>query len=233
MVDRVAERLHDLSVGTLVEVGVGTGRISVPLSERHLLLTGVDISRPMLRRAWAKGLHRVVQASAYRLPFPAGEFDGALFVHVLHILDNPRNALLEAGRVSRRGVFAMLAPGRPTFEDVPDEEDPRRLLAEELRSRGYSTPAPGRPGDREAALLELFPPSEVWTLSDRWVTEPMAKPLDMVERRATRHFRDVPPEILLPAVAEIRQRLGTRTRTFHEVRKLAHWASTELPAPQS
>ncbi|EQD70545.1 Methyltransferase type 11 domain protein, partial [mine drainage metagenome] len=67
-IDRIAAELRAESVGSLLEVGVGTGRVAVPLAERGLHVTGVDASLGMMGRARTKGLERLVRGSAYRLP---------------------------------------------------------------------------------------------------------------------------------------------------------------------
>jgi SAM-dependent methyltransferase len=227
--DRIAELLRARGVGSLLEIGVGTGRIAGPLGARSLSVTGVDASRAMLGKAWGKGVRRVVQGNAYRLPFRDRSFDGALFVHVLHLLDDPRSALLEAGRVARTGAFALVRPSRREPKETDSPDRPRRMLVEELRARGVSLPAPSRPGDREATLVVRFPPSELLDVADRWVTEPLTRSLDMIENGASRHFREVPPEVLRPALATVRAKLGDRTHTYHDVSALAVWAPGSVP----
>ena len=48
--------------GPLLELGVGTGRLAVPLAERGLRVTGVDIARAMLDRMAAKPNGHLVEA---------------------------------------------------------------------------------------------------------------------------------------------------------------------------
>ncbi len=71
----------------LVEVGVGTGRIAVPLAERGVRVTGIDISAAMV--AVLRGKRRdidVLFAEAARPPFRDASFDAAIFVHILHLV---------------------------------------------------------------------------------------------------------------------------------------------------
>ncbi len=61
-VERIADVLHELAgEGDVLELGVGTGRLAIPLSARGNRVHGVDHSEPMLERLRAKvGPERVV-----------------------------------------------------------------------------------------------------------------------------------------------------------------------------
>ena len=84
----------------LLDVGTGTGRISVPLLQRGVDLIGCDISTRMLSRLQEKfPSARIAQADASLLPFSATHFDAVLTVHVLHLVPSWREALREFRRV--------------------------------------------------------------------------------------------------------------------------------------
>ena len=95
--------------GEILVVGVGTG-LELPLLPGNVLVTGIDISAPMLRAArnrvdrkglaQVKGLH-VMDAEA--LEFPDAAFDVALAPYVMSVVPNPERALDEAWRVLRPG----------------------------------------------------------------------------------------------------------------------------------
>lgn len=88
----------------MLEVGAGTGRISIPLMERGADVVGCDLSSQMLKRFQKKyPSPRLVQADASHLPFPLAYFDAVLTVHVLHLIPAWRDVLREIKRV--------LAPG--------------------------------------------------------------------------------------------------------------------------
>ena len=92
----------------LLEVGIGTGRISLPLMARGLPVTGVDISAGMVARLREKltpGHHPpdLIFGDATRLPFRDGAFPAALTVHVLHLVSSAEATLAEIRRA--------LAPG--------------------------------------------------------------------------------------------------------------------------
>src|SRR5512141_477354 len=70
-----------------LEVGTGTGRISIPMLERSADLIGCDISPKMLSRQREKyPTARLVQSDASSLPFPSGSFGAVLVVHVMHLI---------------------------------------------------------------------------------------------------------------------------------------------------
>ncbi len=225
--DGMARVLRDRGVRRVLEVGVGTGRIARPLEERGFEVTGIDASLGMLALARGKGLPRLVRGSAYRLPFPDEAFDATLFVHVLHVLDDPPLALHEADRVGRAGAFALVHPGTgPDPEPRPTEADEgRRAFFRALAREGIPPPTrTGGPRARERLILDLLPPDELIVLSDREVTVPVARILAMFERRASRHALRVPPEVLARAVASARAELGDRTSTYRRVEALASWS---------
>ncbi|MGE5375129.1 MAG: class I SAM-dependent methyltransferase [Bacteroidota bacterium] len=91
----------------ILDVGTGTGRISVPLLERGADLVGCDLSPAMLRRLQKKRPEaRILQADASRLPFPGARFDAVLTVHVMHLIAPWQEALREFKRVlSSNGVY--------------------------------------------------------------------------------------------------------------------------------
>ena len=115
----VADRV-EAAVGPaarLLEIGVGTGRIALPLHRRGREIVGVDLSLPMLDRFRAKaaaaGLPApaVVRADAGRLPFRDACVDAVLEVHVLHLVPTWERALEEARRVLVPGGVLLHAGG--------------------------------------------------------------------------------------------------------------------------
>jgi ubiquinone/menaquinone biosynthesis C-methylase UbiE len=217
----------------ILEVGVGTGRVARPLVDRGVRVVGVDASRGMLGRAAAKGLPYLVRGNAYRLPFPDGSFDAALFVHVLHILDRPELGLREGARVGRYGVLAILdLPPKEEGTDRPAEDEPRRIVREALAEAGYPNLLRAGPRAKEQELLRTCPPTEIRVLSDRNVSEPLSRRLDALEKRAYRHVLHIPADVLTRAVAAARAKVGTRTVTYRRTEAVAWWNTAPgVPAP--
>ena len=225
----VVRTLRAEGIHALLEVGVGTGRIARPMSEQGFLVTGVDASRGMLAHARAKGLPRLVRGSAYHLPFPDGAFDAALMVHVLHLLEEPRTALEEAARVARKDAWALVHPPTGEPRRAPGENEPRRIVYRILAAKGYPVPTRGGgPPEKERAILREFPPDSLTVVSDRMVTEPVAKRLDMLAQGASRHTLNIPKDVLREATEAARRQIGDRTFTYHRIEALARWSAATV-----
>ncbi len=224
-VARIARELRRAGVRSILEIGVGTGRIARPLTDRGFEVTGADLSLGMLGRARKKHLNRLVRASGYRLPFAPRSFDATLLVHVLHLLDRPGAVLREAARVSRVGTFALVNPRRRARGGArrPGENSPRRLLAEILARSGYPVPPHAGLPRRERRVLERMPPDSMRVVEERDVTVSLADRLDRIGRRGQRNLLHVPPKVLRRAVRAAQLRVGDRTVTTHRVVGLALW----------
>jgi len=98
-----------------LEIGVGTGRIALPLHRQGIAMAGTDIAEAMLRRlignAGGAACFPLVLADATRLPMANGSFGSMLAVHVLHLIPAWRDAVEEAVRV--------LAPGGALIASFP------------------------------------------------------------------------------------------------------------------
>ncbi len=105
---RAVERVNR-TMGTVLEVGVGTG-LALPWYAPHLRVTGIDYSAEMLAKAEAKvaekRLRHVValrQMDARALDFPDGSFDTVVAMHVISVVPEPEQVLAEMARVCRPG----------------------------------------------------------------------------------------------------------------------------------
>ena len=90
----------------VLDVGTGTGFLSIMLTEMGFNVVGLDISREMLRRARekAKEMHiEFVQGDAENLPFKTESFDAVVNRAVLWTLPDPERALAEWKRVLKSG----------------------------------------------------------------------------------------------------------------------------------
>jgi SAM-dependent methyltransferase len=98
----------DLQPGErILEIGCGEGNHLHLFSQLGFDVFGLDASPYMIRRARERLGPRVMArvGEAEDLPFEDNEFDLVLFINTLEFLDNPMEALREAGRVARRAVF--------------------------------------------------------------------------------------------------------------------------------
>ena len=113
------------STGPLLELGVGTGRMAVPLAEAGLHITGVDISEKMLVHLRAKTARlarpiHIVRANVLNLPFADNSFDAALAVHVFHLIEDLQSCLREVRRVLRPGGRLLFAGERRQMHHIQE-----------------------------------------------------------------------------------------------------------------
>ena len=96
----------------VLEVGVGTGRIALPLRETGVGMIGLDLARNMLARlienAGGRMPFPLVQGDASRLPFRDGSFEAAIASWVLHLIPTWHDVLAEMVRVvGPRGILLV------------------------------------------------------------------------------------------------------------------------------
>ena len=99
----------DKPIGALLDLGAGTGRMLELLAPQASRAVGVDLSPAMLNLARARieerGLRNVQlrQGDVYAPPVERAAYDLVVVHQVLHFLDDPGRALLEAARTLRPG----------------------------------------------------------------------------------------------------------------------------------
>jgi len=138
--------------GACLEIGVGTGRIALPLHDRGISMIGTDIAPAMLARLVANAGGRwpfpLLLADAAALPLADGSVGAVLACHVLHLIGDWRAAADE--------VFRVLAPGGALLADLGDNP-PSPLwdaLLTVLSEHGLDSRGPGLtdPADLQAYL---------------------------------------------------------------------------------
>ena len=190
-----------------LELGVGTGRIALPVVEVGYSLVGIDLSRPMMTRMQAKlaPTHRaaLVEGDITRLPFADDSFDAALAVHVFHLVGGWRAALAETRRV--------LKPNAPLFYDATGrapgglDHEVRTKLRELVRARGSEMKRPGgEQADVLAALAEMVATVETVELTHGERSHSIRQIIDQLASRKYSTTQIVPEEILMPAIGELR-----------------------------
>lgn len=97
---------------TILDVGGGRGRLSLPLAESKYEVVLTDVSIEMLALAEDKaGLPnhlKLVNADAHQLPFPDDSFDLAVGLDLFCHLQKPREALAEFHRVLKENGILVL-----------------------------------------------------------------------------------------------------------------------------
>jgi SAM-dependent methyltransferase len=117
----VEARVNDLLTaelagrGRCLEIGVGTGRIALPLHRSGVPMAGIDISPKMVDRLVEKAGGRppfpLALADATALPFATGTFGAALAAHVFHLIPPWRQGVAELARVVRPGGVVLVTLG--------------------------------------------------------------------------------------------------------------------------
>jgi SAM-dependent methyltransferase len=133
-------------VGSVLDVGSGTGRAVLHLKTRHpgLRVLGVEPVRELREAGFARGLTEadLVEGDGNRLPFPDDSFDVTCAFGVLHHVRDPKHVVREMLRVSRKGVFISDAnnfgQGRPVVRAAKQLLDALGLwrLANLVQTRG-------------------------------------------------------------------------------------------------
>jgi ubiquinone/menaquinone biosynthesis C-methylase UbiE len=140
----------------VLEIGIGTGRISIPLLRCGLRVSGVDLSILMMKRLAEKlpgepARPGLIQADAACLPLRQACFDAVFAVHVFHLIAGWQQAANEVRRVLKAGGGLFLGHSR---------RDPHSSLAA-IREHwsqivNENAPKDGRPGVRQADVLDAY-----------------------------------------------------------------------------
>jgi SAM-dependent methyltransferase len=211
----------------VADLGAGTGRLAHILLGRGFRVTALDVSRPMLLYL---GEHRppsgpppaLIQGGVTALPLLDDAFDAALSVHVLHIVERWREALVEALRIVRPGgIFIRGFTEHEPANHVSRISDRWREI---LESHGHR-PRPGVDDDEEVArflrdqgLAERVFRASTWSV-DR-------SPRETLENIRQRHFPflcDVPDDLFPPLYAELE---AWATRSIPDLESTAPRTST-------
>ena len=182
----------------ILEAGVGTGRLALPLQLKRFEVVGVDLSVGMLSRARRKGLADLLLADANNLPFRDKQFDAVLMAHVLHLLDEPARTFLGLERVAVHDIVALVTKRERGFASGDVMASPlREAFRKAATDLGY--PREERPAGwsgfrREEEFLASHPPDSLETVEDREVVTSLRERLSIFEKRAYGHLADIPDD---------------------------------------
>lgn len=152
---RLVEALGERELGTLLDIGTGTGRMAELFASGAARIFALDKNLEMLRVARAKLQHlptaqiELVQGDFADLPFEAASFDTVLLHQVLHFSPDPAQALAEAARVTRpHGRIAIVDFAAHDREELRSRYQHARLgfsdrqMANLLRRSGFTASDP-------------------------------------------------------------------------------------------
>lgn len=210
--------------GSVLDVGVGAGRLAKPLSDLGFEITGVDVSRRMLLRARGNGLDRLVLGDAYGLPFRDGAFDGTLMVHVLQSAVDWVRVAREVGRVTKVKVLAVFGP-RVTSEGTAfPESGPSTGPA----GGGYPWRRrdPALEGERQ--LIGRAPPVALERTRDEVVAISVEDALNRIDAQRPLASQMVPPEFKRAMMERMIAMTGSREVRRRIVEDLVVWRADQL-----
>jgi ubiquinone/menaquinone biosynthesis C-methylase UbiE len=190
----------------ILDVGTGTGRISIPLLERGVDLIGCDLSAKMLQRLQEKSPSaRIAQADASLLPFPTSSFDVVMTAHILHLIPTWRDALREFRRILKPGGHYL---NLKTWEAVgiSFRGKMREFWRAWLATQDVDARLPGVQG-KEDLLQELLSMGAQWSEVEviRYPLEfTLREELSRFESRVYSDAWDIPDPIFDASLDELR-----------------------------
>ncbi len=202
--DGLAAILAEKGARSVFEVGIGTGRIAVPLAGRGFQVTGIDISTQMLRNLRAKRSDiRALLAESTVLPFRAQSFDAAVFSHVLHLVPDPHAAV--------RATVACVRPGglllncQHVYGLYPQQRAGERLNEIIREVTGVDGRAHGHHFNSLAALESVLADSgatmTTHTIAQWTDINTVRREVDRLERRVNSNTWTI-PEAAMPTIVE-------------------------------
>jgi ubiquinone/menaquinone biosynthesis C-methylase UbiE len=203
----------------VLEIGVGTGLIGLPLAAAGIRLVGLDLSRPMLGKIVEKSGGRspfpLVVGEATTLPFGDRAFGGAYARHVLHLIGEWRRALVELVRVVAPGGVLLINIGfnEGPWQEIGDHMDEQvgrdghRVVGLDFDGVDELDQAMDGLGASHRELPEIWQDSEL-TL-ERYFAE--------IEAHAFSWTWRVDPDRLQAAVAETKRWAAGRFGSFDRV----------------
>lgn len=203
------------AAATILELGVGTGRIALPVRAAGPGVVGIDISGEMLQLLQQRQAEQghseqidLVQCDVCKLPFADGAFTAVTSVHVLHLIEAWQDALTSMAATVAPGGLLIL--GRDWTDPksmagsmqngfrraVIDAAGPQlkaptggQVIAEKITALGF---APVHTGKDDLVAAE-------WQID----TSP-TEFIDAVERRANPESWILSDELMAPVLQQLR-----------------------------
>jgi ubiquinone/menaquinone biosynthesis C-methylase UbiE len=189
---------------TILDVGVGTGRFSKPLSDLGFEMVGIDLSRKMLLKARQKGVRNLIIADARNMPFKDGTFDASIIIHVLHLLPDWLSVAREMGRVTKSKVAALLSNGHGEWGKAANVSGNSASpvysefwvryarLREEM---GYPVKRNRRMWQNEAEVRVKLPPMKIIEVSDKVIITNVSDLMTRFQQRPYSLQQDIPMDV--------------------------------------
>jgi ubiquinone/menaquinone biosynthesis C-methylase UbiE len=204
----------------VLEIGVGTGRIAKPLLAAGMRVTGIDLSRNMMRRLRDTlgdlPAPALLEGDITQLPFGSKSFDAVIGVHILHLVAGWQQAIDEAMRVMKAGGALLL--GRNTHRPN-DAQNVRMQLGDLMEKYGVRRSSMGvREDDVEKELVRRGATVETRETPAILAHGSIAQEIDDIANRIWSSTwaipDDVMPEIIAQLKANALRDYGTLQHTF-------------------
>jgi ubiquinone/menaquinone biosynthesis C-methylase UbiE len=190
--------------GLILDVGTGTGRISVPLLRLGADVIGVDLSLNMMVKLREKyPAPRLAQADASCLPFRSQQFDAVLTMHVMHLVAPWRAALREYRRVLKLGGVYI------DSTQWHDKTSPLRRIRDQwhtlIEAQGAQWRRPGaqNPDELSAELKAMGAQLEEVEVLRYYSTSTPREVLEAIHSRVCSDAWDVPNDVFETTFKEV------------------------------
>ena len=222
-----------------LEVGIGTGRIALPLILAGYAYCGIDLSASMLgtlRRKLTGHPERrtrtgLALADAMSLPLRAGAVDVVLMIHLLHLVDDHVCTLHEARRVLRPGGRIIVSANEFAEGNRRDRAAGREATGWRLVTNRWNAVLADLGVDRPTREQGRW-------LADAAIVEALAEIGASTERVVLARYRER-PQTARERVAAHQARIYSSDWGIPDdiqaeaSRRLAAWLETEHPAPDA
>ena len=220
--------------GRVLEIGVGTGLLALPLHEAGVPLAGLDLTAAMvvklIEKAGGAPPFPIALGDAARMPFADDVFSGAYLRWVLHLIPDWTRVLAETVRVVRPGGVFLVELGAYDEERFEIQDRFGELA-------GVSTDPVGlnwagydhldAEMARHGATLRILPPVE-----ETW-EDALGEFLDGVEEGRYSWTWSAPDDVRRRVVSELRPWAAERFGPLDEVRRSTLpqvWRAFDLPS---
>ena len=201
----------------VLDVGTGTGRFAQYLVEIGLSVVGVDVSLEMMFQAREKGVRDLVRADAQHLPFRDQSFDGAVMIHVLHLVRDWVQTIHEVGRVTSRIMISEAGEG--------EGFDPRHRYLELRKEMGYPLE---RFNDGEIGLRRIIKPKIVFRAGDYWTDVNADDQISSFEKRKSSVMWDLPASVHQAIIRRLHAEYQGKIVRQYDIAEVVGWDPGDL-----
>lgn len=208
----------------VLEIGIGTGRIALPLAPHVHSITGIDISAQMMNRLRQKQTNEVIYLAlgdALALPLADKSVDVVVITHVLHLVSDVQQTLRELARVLKPGgKLVHSRNGNPdrgrievlnhaAFQGERDNAERHRFVNEQFNIMGWQTQGEKSFEFSTTTFPRIFLErieNRIWSSSWRKSDEEIKAMADRVRAAVDEHFGgnlDMPVEVFTAFFAAV------------------------------